>query len=622
MSRLTKEEQIEYDIKIKSLINNYKKLRTEKDTINSVQLIESHNIYRNNKLINYKQLSNILLKHKILSQMKWRQKIVQKMYIFLDNNNISREEIVKKIAQRLDLKIEHINALLRTQGLGIISHPENDIIKDYESGLVAKELFRKYKITCKIFNTIAKKNNIEVDNFYYVKNSIYNYRDLFTINTINSHLLGLIWADGSISSGKAVVISLQIDDKQYLESIQKYLFIDNNITKLTISDRSKEVNRHSYKDTVSLSITRLEYFHFLEKQGLPINKEKNEIKLPSSMYKAKDKYFLAFLRGFFEGDGTLVHSATPSLGFSVSKECGLDLQNQLLNRFSIKSSMVKDKSIFRLSIGGVSPVFFILLNMYRIEPKILMERKFITAKRVWLKFLPDYLKVLIPEFKFKYILNDSIVDKANELLQHMFNQGEEIVYLENKALNIKFEGTKKHFTEKYNVKTQMINRVLSGERHATSNWTLINDLKTQDIHNKSKFILSRNSDSMKEIIYMIHKVQNKTFMGKKIDFIEKYNIKLDYINRVLSGERNSVDNWKIDFSKYNQQYIEDKYLKSLKDKSHLYQDIIHMKKKNINEEFIGKKIDFLLKFKIKVPYLNRVLQGERNTVLDWYMIVE
>ena len=67
--------------------------------------------------------------------------------------------------------------------------------------------------------------------------------------------------------------------------------------------------------------------------------------------------------------------------------------------------MVKDKSIFRLSIGGVSPVFFILLNMYRIEPKILMERKFITAKRVWLKFLPDYLKVLIPEFKFKYILN-------------------------------------------------------------------------------------------------------------------------------------------------------------------------------------------------------------------------
>ena len=168
----------------------------------------------------------------------------------------------------------------------------------------------------------------------------------------------------------------------------------------------------------------------------------------------------------------------------------------------------------------------------------------------------------------------------------------------------------------------MINRVLSGERHATSNWTLINDLKTQDIHNKSKFILSRNSDSMKEIIYMIHKVQNKTFMGKKIDFIEKYNIKLDYINRVLSGERNSVDNWKIDFSKYNQQYIEDKYLKSLKDKSHLYQDIIHMKKKNINEEFIGKKIDFLLKFKIKVPYLNRVLQGERNTVLDWYMIVE
>ena len=76
------------------------------------------------------------------------------------------------------------------------------------------------------------------------------------------------------------------------------------------------------------------------------------------------------------------------------------------------------------------------------------------------------------------------------------------------------------------------------------------------------------------------------------------------------------------FSKYNQQYIEDKYLKSLKDKSHLYQDIIHMKKKNINEEFIGKKIDFLLKFKIKVPYLNRVLQGERNTVLDWYMIVE
>jgi hypothetical protein len=207
MSRLSQNEQVIYNKQILALLDEYKILRKSPNKINSDELIKKNKIKRNNKLITYKQLSKILQKYNILSQKKWKAKYIKRVYLLLKNKNFNRADIIKIIENKLCIKKSNINDILRNQGLSTKKYPENEILNDYKNRLTPEKIFNKYKINYGVFSKIAKDNNIIVDSFWYIKNSKYNYRNLFEINTLNAHLIGLIWADGSISSARQVVSS-------------------------------------------------------------------------------------------------------------------------------------------------------------------------------------------------------------------------------------------------------------------------------------------------------------------------------------------------------------------------------------------------------------------------------
>ena len=471
MSRLSQDQQIIYNKKALALLNEYKILRKYPTKINSNDLITKYDIKRNNKLITYKQLSKILQKHNILSQKKWRAKYIKKLYLLLQNKNCDRENIIKIIADKLQIKKSSVNGILRNQGFSTKKYPENDILNDYKNGLTPNIIFDKYKINYAIFSKIAQDNNINIDTFWYVKNSNYKYRNLFEINTLNAHLIGLIWADGSISSARQVVINLYIDDKEYLEKVQKYLFINDNKTSLAISDHSKTTSRKSQKNSISLLITRVDYVKYLKELGMTLNKEKQEILLPKFIKKSSDEIFLAFLKGFFEGDGYITkNNYLPSLGFSVTNKMATELQFELLKRFSIKSSITKDHSIFRLTIGGTAPVFFILLNMYKVKNDIFMKRKFKKAQQIWKIFLPNYLKNIMPKFSFTYILNEAKNKQVNKILASKFSYDTQQINLKNIETNEVFIGTREEFYLLYGIKKAYINRLIRGERKMINNW--------------------------------------------------------------------------------------------------------------------------------------------------------
>lgn len=341
--------------------------------------------------------------------------------------------------------------------------------------MISRELLKKYKINHSTFKVIASKQNIDLDPFYNGKKYKYEYRDIFTINIINAHLMGLIWADGSISNTKLLAISLSIDDRQYLLDIQKYLFLNKNVSKLCVTDRSNDDARYSKKNTVVLSIPRTEYVDFLKNSGLPYNKEQNDYTLPKPITEADDSVFLAFLRGFCEGDGSVTQSAkSPRILLSVSKGLGSKLKEQLKGRFGIRSSISKDKSIFRLTIGGTAPVFYLLLKMYSVLPEIIMHRKFIKSKEVWARFLPSYLKEIMPTLELEYVLDSEIHSKVTQLLKNKFSKHDEIISLTNRVSGEDFVGQKNDFIEEYDIKVNMINRVLRHDRISTHNW-IMND---------------------------------------------------------------------------------------------------------------------------------------------------
>ena len=74
----------------------------------------------------------------------------------------------------------------------------------------------------------------------------------------------------------------------------------------------------------------------------------------------------------------------------------------------------------------------------------------------------------------------------------------------------------------------------------------------------------------------------------------------NYLNRVLSGERNSVKNWKINEKFYNKDKVENLYFETLKENSHKFQQLISMENRETNEVYSGKMINFLVENKIKL----------------------
>ncbi|MFA6789228.1 MAG: hypothetical protein WCR15_06040, partial [Arcobacteraceae bacterium] len=118
MSRLKQNDQMIFNQKLDSLIIEYKKLRRGQELVNTNELIKKYDLYRNHKLITYKAFSNILNKKNIISQFKWKSKIVERYYLYLSNKNVNREDAVKIIACKLNLQVNVINNRLRNLGYG------------------------------------------------------------------------------------------------------------------------------------------------------------------------------------------------------------------------------------------------------------------------------------------------------------------------------------------------------------------------------------------------------------------------------------------------------------------------------------------------------------------------
>ena len=468
----------------------------------------------------------------------------------------------------------------------------------------------KHDINKTVLKQIAKKYNINIDKLLENKNVKYTYRNLTDVNIFNAHLIGLIWADGSISMNRQVDIKLCVDDLNYIKKIHNSLFKDNKKSKLTITDNSNQKNRKSNKNMVTLCISRKSYVDYLREQGLTQNKEKNEIKLPIFIYKSSNEIFLSFLKGFFEGDGHITSSTKkPSLGFSVTKELGEDIKKELFKRFQIKSNMVKDKSIYRLSIGGVAPIFYLLIHMYKILPDIYMPRKFEKAQEIWKIFLPNYLVNIMPLLNKNDLLNDKLSNNALMLLSQMFSIETKIIYIQNTT-------TKEEFLKLYPaIKPSLLNRVINGDRQSTNNWILVEKPN-------QRYILSINKKFMEQIIHLENKESNIKYSGKLIDFLNKYYFGFEDIKKLLNGLIKSYRNWYINYNLTDKKVIDNNFRNSLQKNSYFYQNKISLINKETDEIFNGKEIDFMIKYHIPPRYLKRVINKTRNQVRGWYLFNE
>lgn len=144
-------------------------------------------------------------------------------------------------------------------------------------------------------------------------------------NEFKYYMLGLIYADGCISKqqNKLERLTLELKDKEFIENIKPLI---SPHRKLYITRGKKE----THSDTYKIICTNVEALNELKRLGVMSRKSKI-IQMPL----LTDKQFRHFVRGFFDGDGSIflnhVNNHTyKHLSFTIaSKEFALELQYKL-----------------------------------------------------------------------------------------------------------------------------------------------------------------------------------------------------------------------------------------------------------------------------------------------------
>lgn len=149
-----------------------------------------------------------------------------------------------------------------------------------------KEVLKKHGIPIRDFSQAASESN---------KNrALYKNEDYFNEESSNmAWILGFLASDGTVSSSNNTIkIGLSARDKEILEKIKKEIQIENKIVEYTTKDGF---------DCVDLHWTCAKHKQILAIYGITPNKTFT-IKPPLQLSK---KYWIDFIRGYFDGDGSV-----------------------------------------------------------------------------------------------------------------------------------------------------------------------------------------------------------------------------------------------------------------------------------------------------------------------------
>lgn len=230
------------------------------------------------------------------------------------------------------------------------------IIEEYQiKDRTLKSLSEEFKVQPQSIRNLLRKNKITITN-----KKIRDYpRDSGYFHIINSHekayWLGIILSDGSITNNNT--ISLGLKDKEHVEKFQKAIgAVNNKIIEIKDDRWSKFcVNyRFTMRDT--------QMAKDLAQYGCVNNKSYYNFSFPS----LKEEYLFDFIRGYFDGDGSIYFTNNKYVISFVGHKEFLEALKVILGKekLSLCQNSIS-KITYDLKICGKKDIQRILTLMYK-----------------------------------------------------------------------------------------------------------------------------------------------------------------------------------------------------------------------------------------------------------------
>jgi len=244
-----------------------------------------------------------------------------------------------------------------------------EIICDYlNNDYNKKQIMSKYNLKLRELNNIFKQNNI--------KNKIQKNIDVNCFKNIDNndkaYLLGLLVSDGSIDK-MGYGFQLCSKDIELLKYAKIILHSEHKIITVNTFDKRTNKNYTHY----NIRFSRKEIVNDLKILGLTNNKS-----LTAKMPNIENKYIWHFIRGIFDGDGS-IHGNDGKLRFSIigSYDIILFIQNLFIENNLSKTKIIKIKTkienefIYKIKMNSFSDLLYLRENIYK-NANFYLKRKY------------------------------------------------------------------------------------------------------------------------------------------------------------------------------------------------------------------------------------------------------
>lgn len=231
------------------------------------------------------------------------------------------------------------------------------------------QLAKEYKIERHILSRHLKRLGVTIINWQNIAKFDETIFDIIDTEE-KAYWLGFLYADGCVSSrDNTVELSLQLNDKEHLEKFKTFLKWTGSVKTDTFRCR--------------LSITNKHLKEILIKKGC-IPKKSLTLTFPSYRI-LKKKYLFHFIRGYFDGDGSLYINKNDIRKNNISLLGTIPFITTLRKKANWKITKIlhdkkHNKNTVFISYGS-KPAYNILNGLYS-NANIYLDRKYLKYKQL------------------------------------------------------------------------------------------------------------------------------------------------------------------------------------------------------------------------------------------------